>query len=117
MGDIGNYHKDMFIYDGIDLMLIQKIMLCLFFMVWLHRFEDHRNIVLDTLAETSFAIFFLHGYAILVIERLQPMLAVPSDLQSFYYLFLVIPVIVACTVSAVMAKRIFNGSSRYLIGY
>jgi hypothetical protein len=29
----------------------------------------------------------------------------------------VIPVIVACTVSAVMAKRIFNGSSRYLIGY
>jgi len=117
MGDVGNYHKEIFAYDGIDLMLLQKITLCLFFMVWLHRFENKRHFILDVLAKTSFAIFFLHPYMIFLIAGLQPNVAAPMHFEAAYYFALIIPVIAICVASALLAKRLLQSSSRYLIGY
>ena len=34
IGELGNYQKSPFIYGGVDLMIVQKILLCLFFMVF-----------------------------------------------------------------------------------
>lgn len=117
LGNVGNYHKEIFVYDGIDIMLLQKITLCLFFMVWLHRFENIQNTVLDILAKTSFAIFFLHPYMIFLIAGLQPTVMAPIGFEAVYYLALIIPVIAICIASALLAKRILQSSSRYLIGY
>ena len=74
-------------------------------MVWLHRFEDYENYFLSTLADTSFAIFFLHGYVIVLLERFQLFLNMPG----LYYVFLAAPVVALCVLMALVAKRIFNG--------
>lgn len=60
LGVAGNYGKEMFVFGGIDLMLLQKLCLCLFLLTFLTRFESKRSPTIDLLAETSFAIFFLH---------------------------------------------------------
>ena len=116
-GDVGNYHKAIFVYNGLDIMLLQKLTLCLFFMVWLHRYEDYSHPLINIIAGTSFAIFFLHPYLILLIAGLQPRIGMPESFLSLFYLALVIPVIAICVASALVAKRLFHSRSRYLVGY
>lgn len=56
----GNYHNSMFAPGPIDLMMPQKLIMSLFFLVWLNRFELRTFPALDLLAKASFAIFFIH---------------------------------------------------------
>jgi hypothetical protein len=113
LGRTGNYFKDLLIYDGVDLMLIQKTIMSLFFMVWLHRFEHANHVVLSTLANTSFSIFFLHGYVIWLVERFSFVVAMP-DLT---YVLLSMLVVAICAVIALVSKRLLHGYSRYVTGY
>lgn len=58
----GNTHKLPWVLREPDLMVPQKIALCLFFFVWLRRFDDRPNAWLNHIAGMSFAIFFLHPW-------------------------------------------------------
>jgi surface polysaccharide O-acyltransferase-like enzyme len=110
-----NYHKSAFKYGGIDLMFFQKIALCFFFMVWLHRFETYSNGKIQIIAETSFALFFIHPIILNIISLLGiDLLRVDS---WFIYFIFVIAVTLTCVLAAKLCKRVLRKYSKYLIGY
>lgn len=71
--EVGSLHRqdNWQLFSGVDINLIQKILLCLFFMVWLHFNAEKQQIVwLDRCAKLSFPIYFLHAYWVTGLERL-----------------------------------------------
>ena len=63
---IGNFNKDPFVWGGVDWVLLQKVLMCLLLMVFLHRFEDKNWRLLGLLAASSFGIYFLHAWVLAV---------------------------------------------------
>lgn len=126
IGMQGNYHKNAFALNGIDIMLFQKIILSLFFMVWLHRFEKTSSKIMEVFASTSFSIFFLHGYLIAITEKEFRHLGINSlnqlfnEPQVYSWLNLVLIVLVyviICSIIAIGINKLIPKYSRYLIGY
>lgn len=111
----GNLQNILFQFNGVDINLIQKILLCLFLMVFLQKHE-HRNFkILNTLASSSFAIYFLHGWFIYGISLLQ------KSYASYYGLYLV-PLVTALVILcsyllALAVKTALPKKSRLLIGW
>ncbi|MEZ8102662.1 acyltransferase family protein [Vibrio bivalvicida] len=115
LGLYGNFHKPAFVYSGVDIVFIQKIFMCFFFMIFLHRFENYSNKLLCTLASTSFSVFFIHPYII----QVWPKLGLGSIGQGSWLVFL-FTVVMICTMSVVLAKTaklIFKRHSRMVVGY
>ncbi len=117
MGDYGNYHKNAFDYGGFDILIFQKTILCIFFMVWLKRFEDLNLKYAQLLASTSFAVFFLHPYLLRILNTIitSSGFQIPAPWIVFFLLILII--LVACVFIALITKRFLPRYSRYLIGY
>ncbi|MEG0397738.1 MAG: acyltransferase [Cetobacterium sp.] len=63
-----NSHKQMFNIKGIDIMIIQKLFLCLFLLGIFYKIQENGNVkfdkTFDILAKYSFPIFFIHNYFI-----------------------------------------------------
>jgi len=114
-GHNGNYHKEPFIYSGIDFMFFQKISLSLFFMVWLARFEHVKNKVLHTLASTSFAVFFMHPFILWVLNKFTHVFQ--TGAPWFVFMVIVLFVIGICICIAKLARALLPKASKYLIGY
>jgi hypothetical protein len=114
-GVIGNYHKLPFEYGGIDLMFLQKIVLSIFFMVWLHRFEDVNNKFLHTLAATSFTVFFIHPYILWVLSKYSTTFY--TDYPWLVSTFLVVMIIACCITIALLMRKFLPRISRNIIGY
>ena len=112
----GNLHKDAFEYGGIDIQIIQKLFLCLFLMVFLHRFENVNIAPLKYLASSSFALFFIHPWV---------MAFIPADPEKYGVHWpwpIVWPILtVGITLSSIflaqMIKLIFKTRSKYIIGW
>jgi len=115
LGVGGNYHKGAFIYGGVDLMLIQKILLCFFFIVWLNRFESYNNRAVHAVASTSFAAFFIHPFFLWFIVRLD--LSFIATNSWFLYFVFVGTLSILCIFIAKVTKRIVPKYSRNIIGY
>jgi surface polysaccharide O-acyltransferase-like enzyme len=116
-GKLGNYVKDPFTFEGIDLMVIQKIIFCLFFMVLLNRFENYKFKLLEIIANNSFGVYFIHGivlYALMVIKR-KSGFSFPPDLFITYFLVSLFVFFISLAIT-LFIKRIFPKYSRYLIG-
>lgn len=115
-GIIGSYEKNFFEYNGLDLMLIQKTLLCLFFFKLMDKFENSKLFLLDKLAEYSFVIYFLHPFFMKVYEyKLVPLIGIRN-----YYLLVVLEIVltvIVCSFIAIIVKKIFGKYSRYFIGY
>jgi surface polysaccharide O-acyltransferase-like enzyme len=113
---VGNYHKPPLQYAGIDIMMLQKICLCLFFMVFLQRFEHSRSPVLQLLASASFAIYFLHPW---VLHFLDPVLAESSSALPGGLKWLLLTLFVTATslLLASLIRRLAGSRSRNLIGW
>jgi surface polysaccharide O-acyltransferase-like enzyme len=113
---IGSYHKPPLQYAGFDIMMLQKICLCLFFMVFLQRFEHARLSMLQLMASGSFAIYFLHPWVLYFIE---PVLAAhPVNLPGgMKWLLLTLLVTVTSLLLASIIKQLAGSRSRYLIGW
>ena len=115
LGLEGSYHKQPFEYGGIDLMYLQKIVLCFFFMTWLSRFEKFNNKVIHSLAATSFAAFFIHPFILWFLNTLHlNFLHVNS---WAVYVFFVGTITVTCVLIAKFTKKVLPKYSRYLTGY
>lgn len=117
IGSIGNYSKPPFAYDGIDLMLIQKVLLCLFFVVWLHRFEHVKSKAINVLASASFAVFFMHGLFIMVLEKLFESRNIAIENPLLWCTLLTVAISSICIAIASGIKKLVPDYSRYLIGY
>ena len=117
LGYTGFLTKSLFSYDGIDINLLQKVCLCLFFMVWLHRFENVEIKFLKRLAASSFAVYFIHAYILGVIWVLIPSKHLIQQESWLIFLGLVSFIIFICVVIASLVKNIFPSHSRLIIGY
>lgn len=116
-----NMHKiNMFSYNGIDFMGVQKIIVCLFFIGFFYKLQDwHIGFLektLSLLADYSFPIFFVHNYAILITRYF---LEKYSITLNFSYLGLILFTAFICTTSMIFTKvikLIFKKNSRLIIG-
>jgi len=116
-GAFGNYHKAPFTYGGIDLMIIQKILLCLFFMIFLNRFENYKLKLLELIAVNSFGVFFIHGIIIWVIAISKVKLDFSFTSNSFLiYCLVSILVFILSIFATLFVKRLFPKHSRFLVG-
>jgi len=120
LGHIGNYHNDPMLSNGIDILLIQKFLMCNFLAVWLHKYEGFNNKYISTLASTSFTVFFLHPFVLWGISKMKSssIIVFLSSHYPWLLLFLsTLIVIFICVAIAISVKRFFPKYSRYLIGY
>lgn len=114
-GHVDSYHKQFFELNGIDWMLAQKVVMCLFLMIWLHRFETFHNRWLKLVADCSFAIFFLHCYLVRGLKEAAPE-ALAFD-SWWVHLLVTLAAVALCTAAALLVKRLFGRRSRFLTGY
>lgn len=116
-GDISNYRKPPFAYNGLDLLLLQKIALCFFFMVWLHRFETVTSKPLKLIASTSFAIYFLHMWMLKALSRIVVRVEAVAVSPWILYALLVAMTVALSVGIAIALKKLLQKKSRYLTGY
>jgi surface polysaccharide O-acyltransferase-like enzyme len=116
-GKLGNYSKAPFTFGGIDLMIIQKILLCLFFMIFLNRFETQKLRLLEIIAENSFGVYFTHGIIIMFFGTIKRKLDFSFTSNSFIiYCLVTILVFFLSIIATLFAKRLFPKYIRYLVG-
>lgn len=115
---IGNSHKEaIFTFEKFDIMIWQKVAMCFFFMSLLDKLENKDIPALKYLAETSFAIFFIHpwvfflyGYYVIY----QPLSFLSSPM---FTVFNAVSAIVISMIIAKVLKLVFHRNSRMIIGY
>ena len=117
-GHNNGYYKLFLEYNGIDVSLLQKLSLCFFFFLFLSRFEETKSKLMDLIATTSFAIFFIHGWILNILKMFDKKLNIPDD-SWWMYLLVVGMILVISIFSATLIKTVFSNSkkTRYLIGY
>ena len=122
LGHIGNYSKPFFELNGLDLQYIQKVFLISLFYICLERW-DFRSKIINIISETSFAIFFIHPWLIVLIgkvtNRFYPDFLGETHLNVPLYIATVFFVIFTSVCIALLIKMFFKESknTRYLIGY
>lgn len=114
----GNFQKEaMFSYEGIDLMLFQKILMCFFLLSVLQKFDNKNISYLKYIASASFAIYFIHPWILYFFEYLSifkrlnflpGLLGFAVTLSSTMVLSLAI---------ASLFKWAFPNKSRFVIGW
>ncbi|MEZ9231726.1 acyltransferase [Vibrio amylolyticus] len=121
MGVEGAYSKPFFEFNGIDLLYLQKVMLVLCLYGALERWKFN-NGLLNTISRTSFAIYFIHPWFMLMLSKFTSRYDI-SHLGLDYNLLLYFSVCglvlsLSCC-CALVTKWIFRGSkkTRYLLGY
>ena len=118
LGYNGTYQHHLNEIDGVvDIMFIQKIVMCLFFMVWLNRHENYSNIYIDILAKISFPIYFLHGYILYFIRTTKAFYNITFDYPWVMFFIFVLLIVIICILIAVLIQRVFPKYSIMLIGY
>jgi peptidoglycan/LPS O-acetylase OafA/YrhL len=114
----GSMHAPPFAWNGLDINILQKLLLSVFFMIYLHRFENRHVPLLSALAQASFAIFFVHCWIILaLIPVLQPLYkAVPLHPLPGLVLNVLLVLFLSYLLAASI-KRLFPNTSKMLIGW
>ncbi len=114
-----NHHKPAFEWGGVDPVMPQKLLACLLLYVVLERFRDRQWRLLDILAASSFAIYFLHP---LILVKLRehatydwPIIsALPDALGWLVW----VAIIIAASYGIGRVVRMVSGRySRQLIGW
>jgi Acyl-CoA synthetases (AMP-forming)/AMP-acid ligases II len=110
----------LFVYNGIDFQLIQKIFMCYFLMIFLHKYEDIKSPILNLLASTSFAVYFLHFWFIYftyVYFLRHPSSILPTYMQPLMWILYAV-IFTAFSVSiALLIKKVIPSKSKYITGY
>lgn len=115
LGHLSNYHKSPFHYAGIDLMYFQKVMLCLFFMCVLNRYETFNSKLIDIIATTSFAAFFIHPLILFYAPRLG--IRFMQFDSWLYFVFFVAALTAVCLILSMFFKKVFSKHSKFVFGY
>jgi acyl-CoA synthetase (AMP-forming)/AMP-acid ligase II len=119
-GRSDNDASKLFAYNGIDYQLIQKIFMCYFLMIFLHKYENIKSPILNLLASTSFAVYFLHfwfiyfTYAYLIRH---PSLVLPEYMQPLMWMLYAVIFSAFSVLIALLIKKVFPSKSKYITGY
>jgi peptidoglycan/LPS O-acetylase OafA/YrhL len=115
---IGNMHKEsVFVFEKFDIMIWQKILMCFFFMSLLDKLENKEIPALKYLAETSFAIFFIHPWVFFFYGYYSVYKPLSFLSNSMFTLFNIVSAIFISLIIAKVLKLIFRRNSRLIIGY
>lgn len=109
--------KDLFSYNGIDILIVQKILMCYFFISVLLRYESKSIPVLKLLATTSFAIYFIHPWVLAILNRIKfssYLLFLP---EIFKWLVTFLVVVIISLLIAHLFKFILKANSKYIVGW
>lgn len=113
----GFYKKEILSYSNIDLNLLQKIIASFFFLSFLYKYENCELHWLKYLANSSFAIYFIHPWVIWFLGK---------SLVIYHLKFLPGFIVFLITASlglslslliAIALKKIFRGYSKMIIGW
>lgn len=117
--NVGNFDKlNPFEYTGIDVLFIQKIVLCFFFLSFLSKFEGKEISSLKHLASMSFAIFFLHGIVHTIFYRVVPEFDAFNHLNGFVSFIVLFAIILSASILlALIIKKLLGHRSRFIIGW
>jgi fucose 4-O-acetylase-like acetyltransferase len=117
IGHSGNYHSIFFTYSGIDLMLLQELLLSLAFFSFFERLASRGAVprLINLIAQASFGVYFLHPFAIDAAQRSR--LFPPTGLPALDLVLATLLVGAACVGAALAIKAVAGTRSRYLIGY
>jgi hypothetical protein len=100
-----------------DLMIIQKSVLSIFFILFLKRTNYPKASFINILALNSFGIFFIHGFFIWVINALVLRFKITFISNSIIlYLLTASLVLVLSLLSSIIIRRVFSHYSKYIIG-
>ena len=103
--------------NTIDIILIQKIIICFLLMSWLSCYEDSDIKILDKIANQSFAVYFIHP----ILMSIGRSLLFKSNLydEGNYLIWLAVgcSLLFGSMAIAQTIKIIFKKNSRYLIGW
>jgi surface polysaccharide O-acyltransferase-like enzyme len=114
----GNFHKEtLFFYEGIDMMLLQKILMCFFLLSVIQKFENKDIPFLKYIASASFAIYFIHSWILYFFDYLsvfERFNFLPGVLDSVVTLS---SVMVLSLAIAAIIKWAFPNQSRFVIGW
>ncbi len=103
--------------ENFDLMIIQKCLLSLSFILFLMRYGYKNNKILNILAENSFGIFFIHGICIWIFNAIQLKLKIPFETNSFFMYLLISSLILTLSLSiTIIIRKLWPNKSRYIIG-
>ena len=115
LGQKDNMGKaSIFAWHGIDLMIFQKTSLILFMLGFTMYLQQYKIQLLMTIAEMSFALYFLHQWSLSFMRR--------TGLMDFSHEFGgVVLLFMAATISAyliaLLIKQLFGKTSRRIIGW
>ena len=116
--DQGNYHKDFFVYQGIDILIFQKAFLVAFFLSFLLQYKDRELPLLGFLAERSFALYFIHFWVIYFLVKTSLYRSVYAATPGFFvFVLTATAALVISIVVAQLFKSVFGSRSRYLTGW
>jgi surface polysaccharide O-acyltransferase-like enzyme len=117
IGKLGSYFKDPFTYEGLDLMVIQKIIFCFLLMIWLNRFENYTIRPLKLIAENSFGIFFTHSLILFLLAKVKGKLDYSFPDNSFMiYCLVFIAIFSLSLLLTLLVRKTVPKYSRYIIG-
>ena len=120
-GRYGNFHKDyIFDYAGIDVMLLQKIIMCFFLLSILQKLDNTKILVFEYIASRSFAIYFLHPIILKLLEFTDLLRKIHNQHYLHYLSEFVVTFCVLIILSIVLSeivKFILGKNSRFLIGW
>ena len=108
---------EIFAFRGIDIFLVQKCLQAGLILGLLTRFADRRIPVLRYVAERSFAIFFIHFWAQILLREAVPWMGA-SGLPGFYVALITASASLVASIAVANALRaLLKDRSRFVIGY
>lgn len=114
----GNFHKDeIFSYGGVDIIIIQKIAMCFFFLSVLQKYESRNVPALKLLASSSFAIFFIHPWVLMVFNKSGGRLFLDFIPGMGGVLVTASIVLTSSLLIAYTVKLVMKKNSRYITGW
>ena len=114
-GHTGSYHKPAFEFGGFDIMFMQKVLMCIFLMIFLNRFEKFHHKIIRAISATSFATFFIHGFIIAGISSIQ--IDIFRANSWLIYSLTIASIIIFCILIAKTIKYLLPNYSRLITGY
>lgn len=112
-----SYKSALFSYATFDINLLQKLVLCLFFIALLNRYQHKTIPGLKLLASSSFAIYFLHTWVLHITDQLAIYSRLSFIPQPIVWLGITATVILICLAIASAIKHLLKQHSRFVIGW
>lgn len=102
---------------SLDLMIIQKSLLSIFFKFYLEKFETKKISLLNLLAANSFGIFFIHGIYIWLLNIVALKFQIRFTSNSIISIFISVTFVLLLSLfTTILIRKFIPKTSKYIIG-